>query len=183
MNVTNFGITLFSDAVVQGIQVIVSGTGSGSKISTIQLINGGTHIVTLIALASLSSNRADTQSFGSSEVNCTYGDSTDLWGSTWSVATITNTSFGFSFAGTNTKGTPVTVRACGALAIVYYYTSLTLTATVPASVTLNMNSLPSLSLWIQGKKTHEIVFLFIQRMKIAAAIFIHWMNKNTISCV
>ncbi|MBI4661932.1 MAG: hypothetical protein HY735_24180 [Verrucomicrobia bacterium] len=83
---TDFGFSLPASAIIQGISVAVEDKA-----------NGGSYTPACGVKLSLSGSNARSQIFsGSEEAVRTYGSSTDLWGTTPTIADINSSSFGVS---------------------------------------------------------------------------------------
>lgn len=88
LKATNFGFTLPTDAIINGIQVTYKykdSTGAG-QVNSCKIVKGGT-----IVGSSLSGG----ESIPVSENTQSYGGSSNLWGQTWTAADINASNFGF----------------------------------------------------------------------------------------
>lgn len=88
---TNYGFDIPAEATIQGIQVSFTRKQSHSghniaKTGAIFMQKAGVPVGTF---------KIGTQFYQNSDVTETWGDSTDLWGTTWSSAETNNTGFGF----------------------------------------------------------------------------------------
>lgn len=108
--VTGFGFTIPAGSTINGIQVDVerkkstSAAGTSCSDSLISLTKDG---------SSNTGSTADTNAWPTTEAYQTFGDATDLWSTTWTVAEINDANFGFMFSavliGSSTTGITASV--------------------------------------------------------------------------
>ena len=93
---TNFGFNLPSNAVISGIMASVLRKSSGNMTTdrSIKIVKGGMIIGT---------EKSAGATWPTTAASATFGSATDLWGTVWSLADITNNNFGFAIAGTASK--------------------------------------------------------------------------------
>ena len=98
LKTTNFGFSIPTGATIDGIEAQVERscdvwfTLECMKDTNIRIVKGG---------AIGSTNKADTGTiWPTSDATNTYGNSTDLWGETWTASDINNSDFGFVLATT-----------------------------------------------------------------------------------
>ncbi|MFT3911095.1 MAG: hypothetical protein QM737_16870 [Ferruginibacter sp.] len=104
LQATGFGFTnvsIPSNATIKGIQVSIgrfrSGGFSGEiQDNSVRLLKAGT--------ATGNNNGATSTNWPASEAVANYGSTTDLWGTTWSVAQVTASNFGVALVVDNTSG-------------------------------------------------------------------------------
>jgi hypothetical protein len=89
LNVTAFGFSVPSTAIVRGISVDIKRHSSSStntlKDTTIQLLKAGT---------ATGNNKATATSWPTSDAVATYGTGSDLWGAAWTASDVNNANFG-----------------------------------------------------------------------------------------
>lgn len=89
---TNFGFSLASNAVIDGIRVRLkayqaTGTGNNEKISRVRIVKGGTIGTT---------DLGDDQILHNTQFTWyTYGSASEKWGETWTAADVNSSDFGF----------------------------------------------------------------------------------------
>jgi Tfp pilus assembly protein PilX len=88
LDVTGFGFSIPSTAIILGIEVEVERRASGSSIDDddVYLLKAG---------AAAGSDHASSTDWPTSDGTRTYGDSEDLWGTTWTAAQVNAANFGF----------------------------------------------------------------------------------------
>ena len=101
---TNFGFTIPTNAIINGIGVNVTRRASSNSSSN-QIVD---NVVSLVKSSSIvGNNKAVTGSAwgtSSSGTIVTYGSPTDLWGTTWTATDINNTNFGIVFSAKRSGG-------------------------------------------------------------------------------
>jgi|GEM_PF-4264638 len=120
LNCETFGFAdppFSSAAVIRGIVVEarVEQSGTNINITDIRLVKGGTIGATNRAVGACASNWSGAESTRS----C--GSSTDLWGTTWTPAEITNSGFGVAMAARNSHASTTRTASVDALRIFVYY--------------------------------------------------------------
>lgn len=88
LTVTNFGFSIPSNTIIQGIQFEVQRQGTNC-IGGVTIIKDGVN----------GSTKSDGADWPASEAFATFGNSSDLWGNTWQASDINNSSSGISIAG------------------------------------------------------------------------------------
>ena len=89
LQLTNFGISLPSNATITGISIAIErGDVNNAKDFRVRAVKNG-----VIGLDDKSKTPA-----WSSETYITYGSSTDLWNTTWTLSDLTNSGFGIAFS-------------------------------------------------------------------------------------
>lgn len=99
---TGFGFTIPSDATVTGIEVSIERSGNsisgvnGVRDNIIRLVKNNTVV---------GNNKANTGlTWPTTDTVATYGNASDLWGTTWSPAEINHANFGVALSATRTSG-------------------------------------------------------------------------------
>lgn len=96
INLTNFGFSIPSTAVIDGIVVDFDREGSNAGTSYIQILKAGSTAGTL---------KVGTDIWPVSvPAFVTYGGTTDLWGAAWTASDINNSGFGIQLQAFNTHG-------------------------------------------------------------------------------
>lgn len=92
LNATNFGFNVPAGATINGIRAKILRFGiPGVQVTdaTVQLLKAGSPV---------GSNKASGTAWPSPEAYATYGSSSDLWGTTWSVSDVNGSGFGVGIA-------------------------------------------------------------------------------------
>jgi hypothetical protein len=117
LDATNFGFSIPSNATITGIEVRVergASTSSAIRDNNVQLLKAG---------APVGSNKAVTGStWGSGDSTRTYGNSGDLWATTWTPAEVNASTFGLRFQARNSSGSSATAYVDFIDIEVHYYT-------------------------------------------------------------
>jgi Tfp pilus assembly protein PilX len=91
LTVKGYGFSIPTSAVIDGISVSVIRKASVSNTisdSTVQLLKAGNPV---------GSNKASSSKWGTSNSTVNYGDTDDLWSTTWTAADVNNANFGVKF--------------------------------------------------------------------------------------
>lgn len=92
--VSNFGFAVPANAIIKGFAVAVERSHNGSGLTTLD----DNSVRLMKALSAVGSNLATGTNWGTSDSTATYGNSTNMWGTTWTVAEVNNSGFGLSLA-------------------------------------------------------------------------------------
>lgn len=116
----NFGFSIPTNAVINGIQLTIdryteTGSLGQNKDAVVSLIKGGT-----IA----GDNKASGNSWPGTESTASYGNSTDLWGNTWTPSDINSSNFGVALSVNNTNWWSSRDAFVDYMQITVYYTIL-----------------------------------------------------------
>lgn len=84
---TNFGFAIPTDSIIAGIKLEINRKNNGfaAKDDVVKLVKGGTVV---------GDNKASATSYPASLTVENYGDSTDLWGTTWTYSDVNASDFG-----------------------------------------------------------------------------------------
>jgi hypothetical protein len=120
---SNYGFSIPSNATINGIQLTISRSstqslGTGNRDNHVKLVKNNTIEAT---------NKAAAGVYPTSLTNQSYGNATDLWGSTWTPADINNTNFGAVLSVFNT-------RSLAAATATVDFMQITVTYTLPGSI-------------------------------------------------
>lgn len=96
LKATNFGFSIPSGAFISGIVAEVEAKASSANTSTL-------YVYAIDTLGDYTSNRSTT--IGTADAYYPFGNSTDLWGTTWTVNHINSSSFGVGVTAVNTNNT------------------------------------------------------------------------------
>ncbi|MDQ2910323.1 MAG: hypothetical protein M3R39_04810 [Actinomycetota bacterium] len=114
LDATSFGFSIPANATIAGITAKVERAAGGINLikdNSVTLLKGGT---------SVSSNKAGSSFWDTIDTNITYGTSTDLWGTTWTVADINGANFGLRFSAKNFGASSTTADVDYVELTVYY---------------------------------------------------------------
>ena len=145
LKATGFGFSIPVNSVIDGIEVSVEKSAlQAGEISDyrVRLVKDG---------VTGSTDRADTSTeWGTSDITTTYGNSTDLWGTTWSVLDVNSAATGVVFAaGHDNGGGPDTARV-DHITMTVYYTSPT---PLPFTETFGTSNSTTVSGWVEHEPT------------------------------
>jgi hypothetical protein len=114
---TNFVFAIPTGSVIDGIVIEIERSdngGSGNiKDNSVKIIKGGTILGT---------DKASGLNWPSSDAYKTYGNATDLWGTTWTDADINSSNFGVSISAKRTGGSGNNQARIDHIRITVYYT-------------------------------------------------------------
>lgn len=130
LNATQFGFAIPAGSTINGIQVRVEEDTSASN----SILND-TNFKLLKAGVPVGTRKTSPPYFPTTEAYVTYGNSTDLWGTTWTVDEINNTGFGMSVQVSNDGGGPTLVATVDHITIEVFYTPPSPTPTPTPSPT------------------------------------------------
>ena len=128
LHVTNYGFNIPTSATINGIQVAIGrfedATGSGNDVRdvTVQLLKAGSRV---------GSSLPGGSDWPTIEAQATYGNASNLWGTTWTPADINDNNFGLDLA-VNTSNVQRTAYVD--------YIEITVTYTITGSVNWYANS-------------------------------------------
>ena len=92
---SSYGFSIPAGATINGITVSVVAHCSATSSCDLGSFAGGTGIcVTKVAATCTGTAKLDTTIWGTSDTTFTYGSSSDLWGTTWTVSDINGSGFG-----------------------------------------------------------------------------------------
>jgi hypothetical protein len=141
LRANNFGFNINSSATIRGIEVRVErhqNCTSGSCTSNVS----DNRVRMLKNWAAVTTDRSSTAIWPSADEVITYGDSTDLWGTTWTVGDINNISTGFVLSVKHTAGGEKSIYV-DQISMTVYYTLPDTTAPVlnlPSDITAEATS-------------------------------------------
>jgi hypothetical protein len=130
LKATNFGFSVPSDAVIEGIVVSVERKSSATnRISDteIKLLKAGTIV---------GNDKASSSFWPTSDAVASYGSSSDLWGETWTYSDINDTNFGVVLAADATQTVGTTYSVDYISITVYYSILVQLQSTVSQAATV-----------------------------------------------
>ncbi len=142
LKLTNFGFAIPAGAVIQGISADVersiSTSGSNFTDREIMLVKAGT--------TQTVTNKATAALWPSTDASVSYGNTTDLWGNTWTPTDINAAGFGIAIAAirTTNPGSPknarvdfVNITVCYLILTPLTVKQFTVTKTINASAIIN----------------------------------------------
>ncbi|GIW43380.1 MAG: hypothetical protein KatS3mg077_0662 [Candidatus Binatia bacterium] len=133
---SQYGFSLPSNAVVQGIQVDVERRqGAAGATGVDKSVKTGLG-------SAQSADRASVDPWPSVDTVKTYGGPTDLWGRTWSPADINASTFGVAIAGAQSGATPPQLLVDSIQVTVFYSVPATATPTATPSPTVTPTTPP-----------------------------------------
>lgn len=112
--ITGFGFSLAASSLILGIEVEIERFGSNVRDNEIRIVKGGTVGTT---------DRGVNSSWSNSDNNSyqTYGNSTDLWGETWTASDINASNFGVAISARKQGGGGASVANVDHVRITVYY--------------------------------------------------------------
>ncbi len=123
LRATNYGFSIPSDTIINGIAVTVlrrDTSGNGAIDADLYLLKGG---------AMVGTNHAASTKWPTTLTVANYGGAADLWGSSWTAAEINSPDFGISLSATNTHPAASRTASVDYIQITVTYTVLTATTT------------------------------------------------------
>jgi hypothetical protein len=119
---SNYGFSIPANAIINGIQLTIrrsstQSAGTGNRDNEVRLVKNNNLEAT---------NKSVGGVYPTGLTNQSYGNATDLWGSTWTAADINNTGFGAALSVNNT-------RYLGAATATVDFMQITVTYTIPGS--------------------------------------------------
>ena len=119
---TNYGFSIPDDAIINGIQLTISRSstqslGTGNRDDQVRLVKNNNLQAT---------DKSSNDVYPTSLQSRTYGNATDLWGTTWTAADINNSGFGAVLSVFNT-------RVFGSATATVDFMQITVTYTIPGS--------------------------------------------------
>ncbi len=122
LKATNYGFSIDSSAVIDGIQVTVGKSGTGDSINDakVRLIKGGTET---------GDNKSSADAWPAVQAESNYGGPTDDWNEGWTVADINASDFGVAISASN-SGDAVQTASVDYVQVTVFYT-------LPATIAVN----------------------------------------------
>jgi hypothetical protein len=118
LQATGFGFSLPSSAVIKGIAVEIERSDPNSKTAdyALRIVKGG-------VISSYDHTPRSLSSYSTSDSYQSFGDATDLWGESWTVADINSANFGFAIAAKRSSAGGTTGGQIDHIRITVFYTN------------------------------------------------------------
>jgi Tfp pilus assembly protein PilX len=120
LDVTGFGFSIPTSAIIKGISVSVDRHGPASPSNSLR----DNTLYLLKAGATSGSSKANTGSYwGTSDSTPSYGSSSDLWGTTWTAAQVNASNFGVRLSVKNYNTSTTSVASVDSISVTVTYTN------------------------------------------------------------
>ena len=116
LEITNFGFSLPSSAVISGIEVSVE-----RKAEVVNNISDAEIYLTKNGSSNVGSNYAAAGYWSTSDETVAYGGASDMWGATWSYSDVNASGFGVRIRATNDNSSAKVIAYIDYVAITVYY--------------------------------------------------------------